>query len=56
MYNEIINEPLIQAFPKVGHSINAARVVLVECIIGSVVELIFFLKICQRFGQDFTRF
>ena len=37
-----------RVFPKVDHSANIARIVLVENTIGSVVELNF----CKRFGKD----
>ena len=45
--------PIIQSsFPKIDHSANFTRIILVDYSIGSVVELNF----CQRFGKDFTRF
>ena len=42
---------LIRVFPKVDHSANIARIVLVYQLL-----IKFLLKICQRFGKEFTRF
>ena len=41
----------IRVFPKVDHSANIARIVLVEYTIGSVVELHFW----QRFAKDLAK-
>ena len=44
-----------RVFPKIGHSANVARIVLVEYTIGLVVESNFFIKELAKISQGFGK-